>query len=234
MNDHQRIRLYATRPHDCSYFKDRLATTVFVDPELEISTALYSLLSQRGFRRSGKHLYRPDCQGCGDCIASRIPVADFQFSRSQRRTLRRNEDLVLKVDQCLDPQAFGLYQRYINQRHADGDMYPASLEQFESFLADCHDCTEFRHFYQGDTLLAVAVTDVLDDGLSAIYTFFDPDQPRRSLGSFAILEQIRSCAARELPFLYLGYWIRDCEKMRYKSDYRPLELLIKQQWLRLN
>ncbi|MBD2859254.1 arginyltransferase [Spongiibacter sp. KMU-158] len=234
MSELQQIKLYATRPHDCSYFKDRLATTVFVDPDIDINNIVYTQLSQRGFRRSGQHLYRPQCQNCEQCIASRIPVSDFAFSRSQRRILNRNSDLRVEVKRAPDPSAYRLYERYINQRHQDGDMYPASVEQYESFINDGHDSTEFRHFYLDERLLGIAVSDVLLDGLSAIYTFYDPDETRRSLGSFAILEQIQNCAERGLPYLYLGYWIRDCDKMRYKTNYRPIELLIKNQWLLLN
>ncbi len=234
MNDQQRIKLYATRPHDCSYFDDRLATTIFIDPEIEPDTGLYTQLSHQGFRRSGKHFYRPQCERCEQCIASRIPVEEFHFSRSQRRVLKRNADLDVRVEKYPVSEAFELYEAYINHRHRDGDMYPANLAQFESFIADCHESTEFRHFYQGKTLLGVAVSDVLLDGLSAIYTFFDSYEQRRSLGSFAILDQINSCIQRDLPYLYLGYWIRDCDKMRYKTNFRPIELLIKHQWLRLN
>ncbi len=231
MNDHQRIKLYATHPHDCSYFDDREARTVFIDPDVPLTPRLYTELSQRGFRRSGNHVYRPQCESCRECIATRIPVANFEFSRSQRRVLKRNADITVKALSRPAVEAYDLYERYINGRHDDGDMYPASRNQYDSFIAEAPGYTEFRHFYLGDVLVGLAVTDVLNDGLSAIYTFYDPDLSRRSLGRFSILDQIRACRERRLPYLYLGYWIRDSEKMRYKTDYRPIELLVKNRWL---
>lgn len=234
MANDQRIKLYATAPHPCSYFDDRDAKTLFIDPQLDIDQRLYTHLSQRGFRRSGPHLYKPYCDGCKQCIASRIPVALFSASRNQRKVINRNSDLTVECTPTLDDAAYPLYERYINTRHQDGDMYPASREQFDSFLGDSLPCTEYAHFYRQDELIAVAVMDVLDDGLSAIYTFFDPALSRRSLGKFAILWQVHAARERQLPYLYLGYWIKNCEKMRYKTDYRPIELLAEKRWVRIN
>lgn len=230
----QRIKLYATYPHPCSYFKDREARTVFVDPQSPVDNRLYSELSRQGFRRSGSHIYRPDCAACQQCIASRIPVASFKGNRRQRRTLRRNQDLRVELRSQMAEEAYPLYQRYINQRHRDGDMYPPSREQFEQFLCDNIDSSRYACFYLADQLVAVAVLDVMQDGLSAIYTFFEPELPRRSLGVLAVLWQIEYCRQQQWPYLYLGYWIRDCEKMRYKTDYRPIELYISKRWVRLN
>lgn len=235
MANDQHIKLYATAPHPCSYFDDRDAKTLFIDPQLDIDSRLYTHLSQRGFRRSGPHLYKPYCEGCKQCVASRIPVALFSPSRNQRKVINRNSDLQVVCKPEMDEEAYPLYERYINTRHQDGDMYPASREQFDSFLVDAMPCTEYAHFYDGDgQLVAVAVMDALNDGLSAIYTFFDPDLHRRSLGKFAILWQINAAGERQLPYLYLGYWIKNCEKMRYKTDYRPIELLAEKRWVRIN
>ena len=234
MTDSKEIKLYATYPHPCSYFDDREAKTIFIDPDMSPSPTLYSELSRRGFRRSGSHIYRPDCSRCKECIASRVPVNTFAPSRSQRRTMSRNDDLRSEISPTLSSDAYELYERYINGRHRDGDMFPPSKEQFDSFLGQSNATTVYVHFYEGTKLIAIAVTDVLDDGLSAIYTFYDPDLTRRSLGVYGILWQISHAKSLELPFIYLGYWIRDCQKMSYKIDYRPIELLINSRWVRLN
>ena len=226
------VRLFRTSPHPCSYKDSEQAATIFVDPDLVIDKALNSKLSDLGYRRSGAHLYRPDCDFCQACISCRVPVAEFQFNRSQRRILRRNESLrMVEKSDLTDEFAYGLYQRYINQRHLDGDMFPASLEQYEAFIKTKMVDTRFFLFYEQDELLAVSVVDFLEQGLSAVYTFFDPDQSQRSLGNFAILWQIKKCQELGLPYLFLGYWIKGCGKMEYKSKFRPLEMLINGRWV---
>ncbi len=228
------LKVYTTYPHSCSYLEDQEATTLFVDPRQRIDKTLYSNLSLLGFRRSGSHIYRPHCSHCEACIPARIPVEQFNPSRSQRRTINRNRDLrVVATDDFRDNEAFELYQRYIELRHADGDMYPPEREQYESFLNNAWDCTHYYRFYDSRSLVALAVVDHLSDGLSAIYTFFEPEAVRRSLGSYAILWQIEHARELGLEYLYLGYWIRDCQKMAYKSDYRPLELYVKSRWTTL-
>jgi arginine-tRNA-protein transferase len=226
------VRLFRTSPHPCSYKESEQAATVFVDPDLVIDKAINSKLSDLGYRRSGAHLYRPDCDFCQACISCRVPVAEFQFNRSQRRILRRNESLrVVEKSDLTDYIAYDLYQRYINQRHLDGDMFPASLEQYEAFIKTKMFDTRFFLFYEQEELLAVSVVDFLEQGLSAVYTFFDPDQGQRSLGNFAILWQIKTCQKLGLPYVFLGYWIKGCGKMEYKSKFRPLEMLINGRWV---
>jgi arginine-tRNA-protein transferase len=228
------LKVYTTYPHSCSYLEDQEATTLFVDPRQRVDQKLYSNLSVLGFRRSGNHIYRPHCTHCEACIPARIPVEQFTAKRGQRRIWNRNQDLVvLRTDDIRDDEAFALYQRYIEQRHADGDMYPPDREQYESFLNNAWDCTSYYRFYDRDTLIAVAVVDELVDGLSAIYTFFEPSADKRSLGTYAILWQIKKASEMALEHLYLGYWIRDCQKMAYKSDYRPLELYVNSRWTTL-
>jgi len=225
------LKVYTTYPHSCSYLEDQEATTLFVDPRQPVDKVLYSNLSVLGFRRSGSHIYRPHCSHCEACIPARIPVADFDARRGQTRTWKRNQDLrVRRSDDLRDEDAFQLYCRYIELRHYDGDMYPPDREQYESFLNNAWDCTHYYRFYDGPKLIALAVVDELQDGLSAIYTFFDPDSDKRSLGTFAILWQIERARALGLEYLYLGYWIRGCKKMAYKSEFRPLELYVKNRW----
>ena len=229
------VRLFRTSVHNCSYKAGEDAVTVFVDPELVIDQSLNSKLSEIGFRRSGAHLYRPDCDFCSACISCRVPVARFNWSRGQRKIWKLNQDLDVDCrDDLDDSDSYALYKRYINTRHRDGDMYPATPEQFETFLKTGTDNTLFYKFYRGDKLLAVSVMDVLQQGMSAVYTFFDPKYDKRSLGNFVILWQIRKVAEMELDHLFLGYWIKGCAKMQYKSSFRPIELLIEGKWVLLN
>jgi arginyl-tRNA--protein-N-Asp/Glu arginylyltransferase len=228
------LKVYTTYPHSCSYLEDQEATTLFVDPRTAVDASLYSKLSVLGFRRSGSHLYRPHCGNCNACIPARVPVNRFSPSRGQRRVWRNNQDIVIKpVSSIREQQFFDLYQRYIDARHRDGDMYPPARDQYESFLSDEWGVTRFFGLYLADELAGVAVCDTLEDGLSAIYTFFEPDLDKRSLGTHAILWQLELAKQEGLQYLYLGYWIRECRKMSYKIQYRPLELFVNGRWVDL-
>jgi arginyl-tRNA--protein-N-Asp/Glu arginylyltransferase len=228
------LKVYTTYPHSCSYLEDQEATTLFVDPRQPVDQRLYSKLSLLGFRRSGHHIYRPHCSHCNACVPARIPIDSFKPRRGQRRIWNRNQDLrVARTDDISDDAAFELYHRYISLRHADGDMYPPEREQYEAFLNGVWDCTRYFRFYDKGQLIAVAVVDELEDGYSAIYTFFDPDADKRSLGTFAVLWEVEQARERNLDYLYLGYWIRECQKMSYKSDFRPLEVYINSHWTTL-
>lgn len=233
MTSLQTLVFYATPEHDCSYLDDRLATTLFVDPKARINSDLYSRLTHLGFRRSGSHYYRPRCNHCNACVSVRVLTEHFKPTRSQKRTWLRNQDLIATaVPVAFYPEHYALYERYINERHQDGDMYPPSRDQFQNFLLDARPETRLIEFrLPDDTLVGVSVTDRLIDGLSAIYTFFNPDYDSRSLGVFAVLHQIEQCKVLGLPYLYLGYWIRGCRKMSYKTNYRPMEILLRDRWL---
>ena len=235
MTDLSTLKLFATQPHPCSYLEGEIATTVFVDPEAVIDLTLYSQLSLLGFRRSGAHLYRPQCTSCQACVSCRIPVALFTSNRSQRRCWQKNQDIVITTTTTIDTaEHFNLYAVYIESRHQDGDMYPPSLDQYKSFLTSEWGVTHYLEFRLGGELIGVSVCDHLEDGLSAVYTFYNPHLNERGLGKFAILAQIHRAQALGLSYVYLGYWIKQCEKMNYKTEYRPLELLINRRWMRLN
>lgn len=228
-------QFYLTPGHPCSYLPRRQAQTLFLDPRETITSALYEELTAHGFRRSGGHLYRPHCRTCQACIPTRIPIAGFVPKRRQKRVVAANADLRVEVvPAAFTPDHYDLYARYIGGRHREGDMYPPSPEQFRSFLLSQWCDTLFVCSYLGDELVAAAVTDRQPAGLSAIYTFFDPELEMRSLGVFSVLQQIELCRRLELPHLYLGYWIRDCQKMRYKIDYRPIELFANGSWLKVS
>ena len=234
MSSLQDLKVFTTHPHPCSYLEAQQATTLFIDPQAEIDSELYNALAEAGFRRSGPHIYRPHCTACNACIPARIPVTQFQMKRRHRRIWNRNADLTVEmVSDIGSDECFELYQHYINERHADGDMYPPTREQYDSFLSDDFGVTRYITFRAKERLIAVAVIDEMESGLSAVYTFYAPDQEQRSLGSYAILWQIESARSQNLPFLYLGYWIKECRKMQYKIEYRPLQLLINRKWLTL-
>lgn len=227
----ERITLLVTHPHPCSYLSGQEATTAFVDPATPIDRHLFTRLAERGFRRSGEHLYQPRCENCQACIPLRVPVEAFTPHRNQQRCWKRNRDLHIAPIASIDTTAiYQLYARYIRARHADGDMYPPDREQFRSFLCVPWPDTEYLGVYAGERLLGVAVTDRLDNGLSAVYTFFDPEEDKRSLGVYGILAQIERARSLGLPYLYLGFWVRDCHKMSYKIDYRPVEMLVNARW----
>jgi len=231
-SDLKKIRLYLTESHPCSYLEGRDAVTAFVDPKLQISGDVYSHLSLLGFRRSGEYVYKPHCLSCKACIPARIPVASFKPNRSQRRCLQKNADIVVTSSDSIDlAEHYALYARYIDRRHSDGDMYPPSLKQFETFLGSAWDCTRYLEFRRDGALVCGAGVDWLSSGLSAIYTYFDPDLGDRSLGIHAILKQIDLTREYHLDYVYLGYWIRDSGKMRYKSDFHPLQLYVDNTWL---
>lgn len=227
----QSISLLVTAPHACSYLHGREASTAFVSPEIQITPFLFSRLAEAGFRRSGQHIYRPQCQQCNACIPVRIPVQAFTPNRNQIRCIKRNADLdVRQVASINNDACYALYEKYINTRHQDGDMYPATREQYDNFLGVPWPESFYLTYYSESRLIAVSVCDRFDNGYSAVYTFFDPDEHVRSLGVFAVLNQIVRAKLEGLDYLYLGYWIKNCDKMRYKSQYQPLEMRINNQW----
>ena len=225
------LQLYLAQEHPCSYLPGRSAGSVFIDPSTPVTAQLYGQLLEQGFRRSANNIYRPHCGDCNACVSVRIVAQDFVASASQQKVMRRNQDLSVRaVSSEFREEHYQLYQRYIEQRHADGDMYPPSIAQFKSFLTSDLELVRFYEFRAGEKLLAVAVTDVLPSGLSAMYTFFEPEDRRRSLGRYAILWQIQESLRLGLPYLYLGYWVQDCQKMSYKTQYQPLQGFINQYW----
>jgi arginine-tRNA-protein transferase len=225
------LPLYLSAPHACSYLPNRQSSTLFADPEQLMDMATYSELLHYGFRRSGKMVYSPRCADCRECVSVRVPVADFVPRRSQRRVLQANADVEMREHPAgFNPRHYALYRRYTAARHEDGDMADASTGDYLGFLCAQWCDTRFFEFLVDDRLVAVAVTDMPADGLSAVYTFFDPEMASRSLGTLAILRQIAHAQARGLPYLYLGYWIRGSRKMAYKVNFRPIELWRDGQW----
>ena len=226
------LAFYATPEHECSYLPSRRATTLFADPRFPKDIRLYSMLSRNGFRRSGEHIYRPHCAACRACIPVRVPVEQFAPRRSQRRAWNTNRDIYVNAcEPRLRDDHFALYHRYIHTRHRGGGMDNPTTEQYIQFLSSPWSDTTFYEFRHRGRLMAVAVTDVLVDGLSAVYTYFDPDFPERSLGVYTVLWQIEQARTLGKQWLYLGYLIEASSKMAYKEQYHPQEHYLNNQWV---
>lgn len=230
MND--RVHLFLSPEHVCGYLPDRMARNAYLDPALVMSGTRYGWLLENGFRRSGSHVYRPHCASCQRCIPARILVAHFEPTRSQRRCRQRNRDLRVRVSNQLNDSHFALYRRYLSARHRDGGMEPDNREAFQQFLSCAWGEVQIWEYWRDQHLLAFAIVDRLPSALSAVYTCFDPDFPERSLGTFAVLEQIAYAQQADLPHVYLGYWVPGSPKMEYKRHFQPLEVLSGGQWRR--
>ena len=227
------LLFYTTPAYQCNYLPGQRANTLFADPDRANSTTVYSVLARYGFRRSGEHLYRPHCRRCHACVPVRIPVVEFQPRRNQQRTWRQNQDLtVIALPAAYRREHYDLYQKYLLARHKGGGMDNPSPESYMEFLTASWMETIFYEMRLDDRLVGIAVADRLDDALSAVYSFFDPDYSYRSLGRFAIMLQVREATQQGFKWLYLGYWIRECRKMEYKDQYQPLEYYQDGSWWR--
>ncbi|WP_347988760.1 arginyltransferase [Methylomonas sp. AM2-LC] len=225
------IPLWLSVEHECSYLSAQMARSLLVSSDFSLNTQYYSELIAQGFRRSGDQVYRPYCQSCQACIPTRLAVKDFLADRKQIRCAKKNADtqVVIKPP-VFDPLHFDLYQRYQTSRHHNVDKDPISCEDYLQFLSSSWCKTWFVEFWINQQLVTVAVVDLLDNALSAVYTFFDPDYATYSPGVFAVLWQIQQAKQLNLDFVYLGFWIKNCQKMSYKNQYQPLWGLIDQQW----
>ena len=221
-----------TDSFNCSYLEDQEERLlVYAGDGLSQKTD-YEYLLGSGFRRSGDQVYRPHCPNCSACRSLRIAVADFSPSKNQKRVVSKNRDITYHTSIENKPEYFALYHRYISERHADGSMFPPTSEQYQGFLNDDWTNTLYVELRLENKLVAVAVTDAMQNCLSALYTFFDPDLAHRSLGTLAILEQINQAHLLGKRYLYLGYQIDSCQKMNYKSKFLPNEQFIDHQWIR--
>ena len=218
--------------YPCDYLPGRCARSAFVAPDAVMTTQLYSRLAEHGYRRSGRLVYRPQCQLCSACVPVRIPVDLFMPSRAQRRTLKKNADLrVAERPAVFRREHFALFERYIKTRHAHSGMESSSPDDYIRFMTSPWSNTKFYEFRLVESLIAVAVVDRIENGLSAVYTFFDPALETRSPGVYAVLWQVQLARRLALPWVYLGYWIQGCRKMTYKSRFKPLEGYLKGQWV---
>ncbi len=230
------LDFYITPEHECPYLSDRQSQTVFLNPEIEPQLSIYQWLIERGFRRSGEHIYRPQCNQCDACISIRISPHSFKPNKQQRRCRKNGNRFTTKVSRAkFDPQHYSLFESYIAARHQDGDMYPTSEKQYREFVLSEWSNSQFLDFIDPMTgnLIACCVFDRLENGLSAVYTFFDVSYSKFSLGRLAILKLLDLCQSEGLDHVYLGYWINQCQKMAYKGEYRPMECFIEGAWVLL-
>ena len=230
------LEFYVTPEHECPYLEQQQSKTLFLNPELEPDENIYNWLIDKGFRRSGDHVYRPHCASCKACVSVRIESDKFSANKQQRRCFKKGKRFITKIHPAkFDQPHYQLFERYINSRHADGDMYPTSEKQYQDFILCDWMNTQFLDFIEPTTgqLIACCVFDQLKDGLSAIYTFFDPDFSKFSPGRLSVLTLIELNGQLKLSYVYLGYWIKDCRKMSYKGEYRPIECFIEDRWISL-
>lgn len=231
------LQFYATAPYACSYLPGKTARSQVATPSHLINVDLYGELVNAGFRRSGLYTYRPYCDECKACTATRILVKEFTPNRSQRRAWKRHQGLEVRVLKLgYQEEHYQLYQHYQNQRHASGEMDHDDQDQYMQFLLQSRVNSRIVEFRDGindphpGRLRMVSMIDILDQGISSVYTFFDTSSLTASFGSYSILWQIEQALELNLPYLYLGYYIQNSEKMSYKAKFQPIEGLIDDHW----
>ena len=228
------IPLVLSQEHPCGYLETKIAQSLFVHPSYSITTSTYAHLLEQGFRRSGEEVYAPHCSHCSACIPARLPLKKFKPSKSQRRCMRKNIETQVNIKPAIFEQAhYDMYLRYQAIRHPEGPMINTSPENYFSFLSSSWCNTQFVEFSINNELAGIAIIDQFDEAWSAVYTFFEPKFSDYSLGVYAILWQIQQANLQQKEYLYLGFWLKDCTKMSYKTCYQPIQLLIDKQWVEM-
>ena len=228
-------QFYVTAPQECPYLENQMERKLFTALYGSNSEKLNNSLSKQGFRRSQNVLYRPSCSSCCACLSARIPVSDFFLSKSQKRTLKTNIDLNRTVKEPLaSDEQFLLFKKYIKARHANGGMSEMDCDDFSAMIEETNVNSKVVEYYQpnenGEKLLSLSLIDILDDGISMVYSIFEPGIEKRSLGKYMILDQIELARELKLEYVYLGYWVAGSPKMDYKKEYKPLEVFKDNIW----
>ncbi|WP_019961695.1 arginyltransferase [Woodsholea maritima] len=233
--NNKHLPFFLTAPSPCPYLPGRRERKIFTKLELGDGPELNDALTHAGFRRSQSILYRPACELCSACKSARLPVNEFEWTKSHRRVLKRNQDVHGEVSTPIATmEQYDLLSRYLNARHKEGDMAGMDFYDYASMIEDGAQRTDVVEYRRADkTLIAAVLIDNLKDGFSMVYSFFDPNEDKRSLGRFMILDQILHAKAQQLPFIYLGYWVQGSAKMAYKAQYKPIEILEPAGWRRL-
>jgi arginine-tRNA-protein transferase len=228
-----KLQFYVTTGYKCGYLPNKLAQSLIASPQHLIDANVYSELIQQGFRRSGKFAYRPHCEHCQECIPVRVVLQDFNTNRSQKRAYKQHKNLnatILPV--AFHEEHYALYADYQKARHVneEDNVEQDDAEQYRNFLCQTNVESVLVEFRENDELKMVSVIDMVFDGISAVYTFYNPTDTKASFGTYNVLWQIEWAKSLNLPYLYLGYWIKDSRKMAYKQNYKPLEKLIAGEW----
>lgn len=237
-------QFYLTAPTPCPYLPGQFERKVFTHLVGPRAPHLNDILTQGGFRRSQSIAYRPACETCRACISVRVPVADFRLTRAFRKVMLRNADLVGEMRPAVPTsEQFSTFRAYLDWRHRDGGMADMTVLDYAMMIEDTHVKTRVVEYRRRDIdtsvtgrsrgeLVAAVLTDILGDGLSLVYSFFEPDEQKRSLGTLVILDHIARARAMGLPYVYLGYWIAGSDKMAYKARFLPQERLMPEGWVR--
>jgi arginine-tRNA-protein transferase len=233
-----KLQFYVTTGYNCGYLPNKLAQSLIASPQHLIDAHIYSGLIQQGFRRSGKFAYRPHCETCRECVPVRVVLADFTLNRSQKRAIKQHQNLtttILPID--FHDEHYKLYAAYQMARHANAESEKAEkpgqdeVEQYKNFLCQTNVESVMVEFRENGQLKMVSVIDIVLDGISAVYTFYDSSDSHASFGTYNVLWQIEWAKNLHFPYLYLGYWIRESKKMAYKQNYKPLEKLVDGEWV---
>lgn len=234
----RKLQFYVTTPYQCGYLPNKPAQSLIATPHELVNTILYGNLIQQGFRRSGKFVYKPHCENCQACIPVRVVLQDFMPNRSQKRAYKQHQNLIANIlPIAFNDEHYALYATYQKARHTNIEVNAEDkpdqddAEQYRSFLCQSNIESVIVEFRDSDQLKMVSIIDIVVNGISAVYTFYDTRNMQASYGTYNVLWQIEWAKSLNLPYLYLGYWIKDSQKMAYKQNFKPLEKLVGGEWL---